>query len=88
MYTFFYLYYKISKISQNWADELAKTDKAAHNPNSGYGENIFIMLSKEKITQLGVKAVDSWYSEAKYFDSQGTDDEMSASTKACNTFIL
>lgn len=33
---------------------------------------------------LGKKAVDSWYSENKYFNFQGTNKDMAASTKACN----
>jgi len=74
----------LNKLSQNWANELAKTDKASHRSNNTYGENIYTIKSTEQVTELGVKAVDNWYSEIKYFDFQGTNDDMAASTKACN----
>lgn len=73
---------KLNKFSQNWADELAKTDKASHRPNNAYGENIYTIKSTEQVTELGVKAVDSWYSEIKFFNFQGSNDDMAASTKA------
>uniref|UniRef100_A0A2S2NHY7 Golgi-associated plant pathogenesis-related protein 1 n=1 Tax=Schizaphis graminum TaxID=13262 RepID=A0A2S2NHY7_SCHGA len=73
---------KLNEISQNWADELAKTDKWAHRPKNAYGENIYTIWSTEEVTELGIKAVDSWYSEIKYFDFQGTNDEMAASSNA------
>lgn len=74
----------MNKISQDWADQLAKTDKAEHRPNNDYGENIFIIMSNEKVSQLGNRAVDNWYSEIQYFDFQKTEEVMSDSTKACN----
>lgn len=78
--------FQLNEFSQNWANELAKIDKASHRPNNSYGENIFIMKSTEQVIELGVKAVDSWYSEIKFFDLQGTNDAMAASTKACNYY--
>lgn len=78
----------MNKISQDWANELAKTDHASHRPNNKYGENIFIIMSKDEVTQLGVKAVDNWYSEVKNFNFQQTETEMSASKNACNMSIL
>lgn len=73
----------MNKISQDWADRLAKDDKASHRPNNAYGENIFMIFSSEKVTDLGIKAVDSWYSEIEFFNFQGTNEDMIASTKAC-----
>jgi len=73
---------KLNEISQEWADNLAKKDKASHRPNNSYGENIYIIMSTEKVMDLGKKAVDSWYSENKYFNFQGTNKDMAASTKA------
>lgn len=78
----------MNKFSQNWADELAKTDKASHRPNNAYGENIYTIKSTEQVIELGVKAVDSWYSEIKFFNFQGSNDDMAASTKACNFKII
>ncbi|XP_025204884.1 Golgi-associated plant pathogenesis-related protein 1-like [Melanaphis sacchari] len=73
---------KLNEISQNWADELAKTDIASHRPNNAYGENIYYIQSTDKVTELGVKAVNSWYNEIKFFDFQGSEDDMAASKKA------
>lgn len=78
------LFFKLSKFSQEWADQLASVDKASHRPKNVYGENIFIIKSSAPVTELGIRAVDSWYDEIKYFNFQGTNDEMTASTKSRN----
>lgn len=83
-----YLLFKLNEISQDWANKLAKTDNASHRPNNEYGENIYIIMSKHEVTEVGVKAVDYWYSEVKYFNFQQTEREMSASKNACNVSIL
>jgi hypothetical protein len=70
---------------------MVKQNKASHRFNNEYGENIYTILSilsTNKVTELGVKAVDSWYSEIEFFDFQGTNTEMDASTKACNLFEI
>lgn len=82
------MFLKLNKISQDWADELAKNDIASHRPNNVYGENIYKIRSTQKITELGVRAVDSWYNEIKFFNFQGTNKDMAASTKACKYDII
>lgn len=72
-------------ICQDWADKMVKKNKASHRPNNEYGENIYIIQSSNKVTDLGVKAVDNWYSEIQFFNFQGTDMEMDNSTEACNS---
>ncbi|XP_025411814.1 protein PRY1-like isoform X2 [Sipha flava] len=76
---------RLNAICQDWADKMVKQNKASHRFNNEYGENIYTILSilsTNKVTELGVKAVDSWYSEIEFFDFQGTNTEMDASTKA------
>ncbi|XP_060866910.1 Golgi-associated plant pathogenesis-related protein 1-like isoform X1 [Metopolophium dirhodum] len=73
---------KLNDISQNWADELAKRDVASHRPNNAYGENIYTIKSTEQVTELGTKAVNSWYNEIKFFDFQGSNNDMAACTKS------
>lgn len=34
--------------------------------------------------ELGTRAVDGWYSEIKYFNFKGTNNDMAASTNARN----
>lgn len=78
-----FLIFKLNDVGQEWADELAKSDKAFHRPDNAYGENIYMIKSTEKVTDLGTKAVDKWYEEIKFFDSHGTNEKMAASAKAC-----
>lgn len=73
-------------MSQNWANELAQKDAALHRSNNAYGENIFIIMSPQKVTDLGTRAVDYWYSEISFFDFYGTNEDMDAAVKACNLF--
>lgn len=84
----FHFFLKLSDVSQDWADQLAKKDIVTHRPNNVYGENIYVIMSLEKVIDLGIKAVDSWYSEIQYFDLQGTNKDMAASIKACNLFKI
>lgn len=76
----------MNAICQDWADKMVKQNKAFHRPNNEYGENIYTILSTNKVTELGVKAVDMWYSEIEFFDFEGTNTEMDNFTKACNFF--
>lgn len=79
---------KLNKVSQYWANELAKKDKFVHN-HGIYGENIYMtVFSKTKDIPYGAKAVNAFYDEKKYFDFYGTEKEMIASNKACNIYSI
>lgn len=61
----------------------------AQRHKNAYGENIFVMKSlHDNVTDLGIKAVDKWYSEISNFNFQGTNHDMAASSKACNLLKL
>lgn len=47
-----------------------------------------MIMSSEKVMDLGVKAVDNWYQEIKFFDFQETNKDMTASINACNLFYF
>ncbi len=55
---------ELAASSQRWADTLVARNRSAHNPNSRYGENIFV-------TGLGSTAsmaVKEWASESRDYD--------------------
>ncbi|ESO05375.1 hypothetical protein HELRODRAFT_171767 [Helobdella robusta] len=59
---------EISKVSQAWAEHLAKTDTMSHNPspiykNTNMGENIAMRYSSDMSEYSGYQAVDQWYLE-------------------------
>lgn len=45
---------------------------------------MYAVFGTKKPGSWGVDAVNSWYNEIKYFNFQGTEEEMIASKKACN----
>lgn len=79
-----FLFFKLNAISEDWANELAEKNQFFHRPNNKYGENLYYIQSTTEVTEVGVSAVDSWYSEIEFFDFQGTSAEMDSATRACN----
>jgi pathogenesis-related protein 1 len=58
--------------SQKWANALLKSNRAAHNPNSPYGENILV----SGIGSTPSSIVNEWASESRDYSYQ---------TNACST---
>lgn len=57
---------EICKISQTWADNLAKRKTLEHSNNNDYGENIFCVSSSDpNLSITGDEPVKSWYEEIK-----------------------
>jgi len=52
---------RLASVSQNWANTLAAKNRSAHNPNSPYGENIFITGPGRTPSAV----VKEWASEAR-----------------------
>ncbi|XP_026484738.1 peptidase inhibitor 16-like isoform X1 [Vanessa tameamea] len=58
----------ICKISQKWAEELAKNDKMAYSVNQTYGESVYCGWSPDSNTKIKAKdCVDRWYNEINDF---------------------
>ncbi|KAG6447922.1 hypothetical protein O3G_MSEX005269 [Manduca sexta] len=58
----------ISKISQKWAEELAKKDAMAYSLNPMYGESVYCGWSADPNTKIKPRdCVDKWYSEINEF---------------------
>lgn len=58
---------EICKISQAWADNLAKRKTLEHSNNDDYGENIFCVSSSDpNLSITGDEPVKSWYEEIKF----------------------
>lgn len=53
------------KMSQTWADTLAKKKILEHSKNSDYGENIYCVTSNGEINITGDQPVTHWYDEIK-----------------------
>uniref|UniRef100_A0A1B6MU13 SCP domain-containing protein n=1 Tax=Graphocephala atropunctata TaxID=36148 RepID=A0A1B6MU13_9HEMI len=58
---------ELSAFSQDWADQLAKTQTVDHRPNNKYGENLWWRSCRgsgcESFKVHGGDAVDDWYGE-------------------------
>jgi len=63
----------LTNLAQNWADNIGSRNVMQHRPNNKYGENIYSRLDS---TNLGVKAVDGWYNEMKYFQLGDNEDDI------------
>lgn len=67
---------EISKISQKWAEELAKRDSLAYSLNQRYGESVYCGWSPDPNTKIKARdCVDKWYSEINEF-SFGKEPEV------------
>lgn len=54
----------ICKISQKWAEQLAKNDSMSYSLNQTYGESVYCGWSPDPNTKIKAKdCVDRWYSE-------------------------
>ncbi|XP_077511753.1 Golgi-associated plant pathogenesis-related protein 1-like [Amblyomma americanum] len=61
---------QMNRYAQAWAYRLAKTGQFKHRRQRKYGENIYMSYSSDPSARLagqGKKAVDSWYSEIKFY---------------------
>uniref|UniRef100_A0A023FG79 Putative scp gapr-1 like: scp-like extracellular protein n=1 Tax=Amblyomma cajennense TaxID=34607 RepID=A0A023FG79_AMBCJ len=61
---------QMNRYAQAWAKYLAKTGRFQHRSQRKYGENIFMSYSSDpnaKLAGQGKKAVESWYSEIKFY---------------------
>lgn len=66
----------ISKLSQRWAEELARKDSMAYSLNKEYGESVYCGWSADPNTKVSAKdCVDKWYSEINDF-SFGKEPEV------------
>lgn len=60
---------EISKISQNWSNNLIKKNIFSHSNNRKYGENLSMFRGyKNDIIYLIKKSIDMWYNEVKLYD--------------------
>ncbi|XP_014354751.2 repressed by EFG1 protein 1 isoform X1 [Papilio machaon] len=67
---------EISKVSQKWADELAKKDAMAYSLNKNYGENVYCGWSPDPNVKIKARdCLDKWYSEINKF-SFGREPEV------------
>ncbi|XP_049887843.1 uncharacterized protein LOC126382127 isoform X2 [Pectinophora gossypiella] len=67
---------EISKISQKWADELAKKDSMAYSLNQDYGESVYCGWSADPNTKVRARdCVNKWYSEINEY-SFGKEPEV------------
>ncbi|KAJ0181412.1 hypothetical protein K1T71_003497 [Dendrolimus kikuchii] len=66
----------ITKISQKWAEELAKKDAMAYSLNQNYGESVYCGWSADSNTKIRAKdCVEKWYSEINEY-SFGKEPEI------------
>lgn len=67
---------EICKVSQKWAEELAKKDAMSYSLNSEYGENIYSGISHDpNVTITARDCVDKWYGQINDF-SFGREPEV------------
>ncbi|KAL0849828.1 hypothetical protein ABMA28_011767 [Loxostege sticticalis] len=67
---------EICKISQKWAEELAKKDSMAYSLNQKYGESVYCGWSADPNTKIKARdCVDKWYSEINEY-SFGREPEV------------
>jgi len=64
----------LTNLAQNWADNISRRNIMQHRENNKYGENIY---SDSDSIDLGVKAVDAWYNEMKYFQLDDNENDIS-----------
>jgi len=71
---------RLARIAQNWAENLGQSCRMSHNPDTGYGENLFMATAyhytpadaprswaKEKSSyQGGVLTKDNWFGSGHY----------------------
>lgn len=58
----------ITKISQKWAEELAKNDEMSYSSNQTYGESVYCGWTADPNTKIKARdCVDKWYSEINDF---------------------
>ncbi|XP_053601616.1 uncharacterized protein LOC128670180 isoform X1 [Plodia interpunctella] len=68
---------EICKVSQKWADELAKRDEMAYSLNKHYGESVYCGWSSDPNTKIRARdCVDKWYSEINQFSFGREPDEL------------
>lgn len=66
----------ISKVSQKWAEELARKDAMAYSLNQNYGESVYCGWSADSNTKIRARdCVEKWYSEINEF-SFGREPEV------------
>lgn len=60
---------KLTNLAQDWAEQLARTGKMQHRPNSQYGENIYYgWSSRPGFDVNGEAPVQAWYDEVKDYN--------------------
>lgn len=73
---------QLSKIAQQWANNLASSGKFEHSNNElkgeKLGENIANKWSSKGAEYTGQEVVDQWYSEEPRYDYSGTSRTLSA----------
>lgn len=65
---------QITRVAQDWANHLAKTNTMQHRSNNNYGENIYATTAENV---MGKEAVDSWYSESEQYTDYKHDPSIS-----------
>jgi pathogenesis-related protein 1 len=58
---------ELATISQKWADTLVAQRRFAHNPDSPYGENLFMITGGAAASSM---VVEQWISESRDYDYQ------------------
>ncbi|XP_077988363.1 Golgi-associated plant pathogenesis-related protein 1-like [Glandiceps talaboti] len=59
----------LNKTAQDWAEQMAKSDRFGHRPNGKYGENIYYAMNSRGLgTLTGQSVVQSWYDEIKNYN--------------------
>ncbi|XP_002735613.1 Golgi-associated plant pathogenesis-related protein 1-like [Saccoglossus kowalevskii] len=59
----------LNKQAQDWAEQIAKSDRFGHRPNNKYGENIYYAMNSRGLgTLTGEGVVQSWYDEIKKYN--------------------
>ncbi|XP_059049161.1 uncharacterized protein LOC131844322 isoform X3 [Achroia grisella] len=67
---------EISKVSQKWAEDLAKRDEMEYSHNKNYGENIYCGWTTDTNTKIKARdCVDRWYGEINQY-SFGREPEV------------
>ncbi|XP_070539194.1 Golgi-associated plant pathogenesis-related protein 1-like [Ptychodera flava] len=59
----------LNKVAQDWAEQMAKSDRFGHRPNNQNGENIYYAMNSRGLgTVTGEGVVQSWYDEVKKYN--------------------
>ncbi|XP_070531798.1 uncharacterized protein [Ptychodera flava] len=58
----------ISKLSQKWADHLARQGRLAHSDTAGYGENVGFGAGSGDYDMSGEEVSKMWYDDIKKYD--------------------